>query len=121
VRPLRIMASLALAGSLSGCYVYGDPYPYGNGYYSRSFGGYGGAYSYDNQPSYGGGYYNQPGYGGGYDYQPGYGYGGGYGGAPGYGQGYGSPPGYGSDDDGQRDSGGSHTLPYLPYYGEEGG
>ena len=52
--------------------------------------------------------------------QQGY-YGGGYGGAPGYGEGYGSPPGYGGEDDGQRDSGGSHTLPYLPYYGEEGG
>jgi len=86
--PKRILACLILAGSLSGCYVYGGPYGYGDGYYSRPYYGYGGGYYYS-QPSYGGGYYSQPGYGGGNYSRPG--------------------------------SGGSyHTLPYLPYYSDEG-
>src|ERR1700747_2831334 len=95
--PKRILACLILAGSLSGCYVYGDPYGYGEGYYSRHYYGYGGGYY--SQPGYGGYYYSQPSYGGGYYSQPG------------YGSGYYSRPG----------SGGSfHTLPYLPYYSDEG-
>ena len=73
------------------------------GYYGQP--GYGG---YAGQPGYGGGYYNQPGYGGDTispamcDYPPP-----GDGGGGSYGQPY--------------SRGNSHTLPYLPYYGDEGG
>jgi hypothetical protein len=70
MRPtLSILASLVLAGSLAGCYVYGGPYGVGGGFGQPYYGG-------------GGGYYSQPyyGYGGGYYARPyhGYGYGGGY-------------------------------------------
>jgi hypothetical protein len=65
--PKRILACLILAGSLSGCYVYGGPSGYGDGYYSRPYYGYAG------------GYYGRPGSGGTYN-----------------------------------------TLPYLPYYSDEG-
>src|ERR1044071_3932185 len=74
----------ALPICLSGCYYYGSPYGYRDGYYNRPYGG--DARNYYDQP----GYYGQPGYGG-YTAQPGYG--GGYYNQPGYGGGYSGPPG----------------------------
>src|SRR5689334_2887282 len=88
LRPMRTLGALALLACLSGCYYYGRPYGYRDGYYAQPYGGYGG--NYYNQPNYGGGYYGPPDEGGG-----------------GYGQPY--------------SRGNSHTLPPLPYYGEEGG
>jgi len=148
--PMRALGALVLLGCLSGCYYYGGPYGSRQGYYSQPYSsnqgnsysqpgyygnqpysGYSGQPGYgDSQPGYGGG---QPGYGGGYSGQPGYGggqpgYGGGYSGQPGYG-GYSNQPGYGEGgpppDDGTGygqpyAQGNSHTLPYLPYYGDEG-
>jgi hypothetical protein len=124
VRTIRILACLISLGALSGCYYYAPPYGYG-GYYGRPYDGYGG--SGYNQPGYGSGYGSQPGYSGGYANQPGYGTQPGYGNPPGYGDygaqpGYGSPPGYGGGYGAQPGYGGGyHTLPELPYYGEEGG
>ena len=113
LRPVRTLAALALLACLSGCYYYGGPHGYRDGYYSRPYGGDGG--NYYNQP----GYYGQPGYGGS-TAQPGYG--GGYYNQPGYGGGYYGPPGEGGGSYGQPYSrGNSRTLPYLPYYGDEGG
>ena len=114
LRRTPILGALALLASLSGCYYYGNPNGYRDGYYGQPYSGNGG--SYYNQP----GDYGQPGYGG-YAAQPGYG--GGYYNQPGYGGGYNAPPPYeGGGTYGQPYArGNSHTLPPLPYYGEEGG
>jgi len=72
----NILAILALAVILTGCYAYAGPYGFGGGFGRPYYG-------------YGGGYYNRPyyGYGGGYYNRPNYGYGGGnYGGGYGGGQ-----------------------------------
>jgi len=127
MRPMRALGALVLLGCLSGCYYYGGPYGSRQGYYSQPYSSnQGNSYSppgyYGNQPY--SGYSGQPGYG---DSQPGYG--GGYSGQPGYGGGYSNQPGYGEGgpppDDGTGygqpyAQGNSHTLPYLPYYGDEG-
>jgi hypothetical protein len=109
--PLRALGALVLLGCLSGCYYYGGPYGYRQGYYSQPYSSYQG--NYYSPP----GYYGNPPYGG-YSGQPGYG--GGYLNQPGYGAGYSGPPDDGGNGYGQSyGRGNSHTLPYLPYYGDE--
>jgi hypothetical protein len=57
-RILIILASLVLAGSVAGCYVYSGPYGFGGGF-GQPY--YGNGASYYSQPyyGYGGGYYGR--------------------------------------------------------------